>query len=527
MLKIFRNKELKKKVIWVVAIVIILSFGVFGTAYLLTGSGSDESAGKIFRKKISRTEFLDAYRNVEIQSLMQYGDKFHQLKPFLNLESRTWDRLILLHEVQERNIKVYDDMVIKSIQENQNFHRNGQFDSIMYEQVLNYLRVNPRDFEEGVRENLQMQLLYDQATKDIAVSDEEISEEYQRRNQKVQVSYVLVPPDQYKDESMFDEEGARAHYEANPPAFMIPAAINVEYVLLPFPEDKPDELDMKLSLDEEPADDIEDPLAGEDEEDDEARQAVRERADEIYTETLINPNLREVADANSLEIKETGFFNIDKPDMSLGWPFEMFQEVFRLTTDTIPEPFETPDGMVLVNVTERRDAYIPDYEDVKAKVKDSYLLELAKDVAKEKTAEAREKIATAFAESPAADFAQLAKDLGLDLYQSPSFNRGQYLPVIGISKEFENAAFALSAQEPLSEVIDHAKGFAILHLDNTTPADPAKLADQRAEIKEALLQERKNQAFTEFMTTLRVESNLDNNLARRQAEQQAQQGGGQ
>ncbi|MBZ0166820.1 MAG: SurA N-terminal domain-containing protein, partial [Candidatus Omnitrophica bacterium] len=161
MLKIFRNKELKKRVIWVVAIVIILSFGVFGTAYLLTDSGSEQIAGKIFHKKVTRTEFIEAYQNVEIQSIMQYGDKYQQLKPYLNMESRTWDRLILLHEADTRKIKVFDDMVVKTIQENQNFQRNGRFDSIVYEQILNYLRVNPRDFEEGVRQNLQMQLLFD------------------------------------------------------------------------------------------------------------------------------------------------------------------------------------------------------------------------------------------------------------------------------------------------------------------------------------------------------------------------------
>ena len=523
MLKVFRNKELKKKLIWVVAIIIILSFGVFGTAYLLTDAGSDQSAGRIFRKNISYNDFRDAYYNVEIQSRMQYGDKFHQLKPFLNLESRTWDRLILLHEAKRRKIQVYDDMVVKNIQDNLNFQRNGAFDSIMYEQILNYLRISPRDFEEGVRDNLKMQVLYDQVTSDITLSEEEIAEEFQRRNQKVQVSYTLVTPDAYKDQAEFSEEGAREHYDLNPPAFAIPAAINVEYVLLPFPEPKEDELDLKLSLDSEPADDMTDPLADEDSsDDDEAQQAVRDQADEIYTETLINPNLREVAEANSLDIKETGFFNMEKPDMALGWPFEMFKEIFQLTTNTIPEPFETPAGMVLVNVTERREAYIPDYEDVKDKVKESYLLEKAKEIAKQKTLEAQMKIAERLSQSPAADFAELAKEFGLNLYQSPEFTRGQYLPIIGISKEFENAAFELTQEAPLSGVIDHTKGFAILHLDGKSAADPALLDDQRGDISDTLLAERKNEAFTEFMTTLRVESNLDNNIARRQAEQQAQ-----
>ena len=38
MLALMRKKGFAKKVIWAVAIVIIISFGFFGTAYLLTGT---------------------------------------------------------------------------------------------------------------------------------------------------------------------------------------------------------------------------------------------------------------------------------------------------------------------------------------------------------------------------------------------------------------------------------------------------------------------------------------------------------
>ena len=55
MLKLLRKKGIAKKVIWFIAIIIIISFGFLGTAYLITDSGSVNDAGKIFGKTISKS----------------------------------------------------------------------------------------------------------------------------------------------------------------------------------------------------------------------------------------------------------------------------------------------------------------------------------------------------------------------------------------------------------------------------------------------------------------------------------------
>ena len=104
MLNVLRKKGFAKKVIWIIAIVIIVSFGFFGTAYLLTGSKNYYYAGKIFGKKISLEDYNKVYENVRIQAIRQYGYNLNELEPVLNLEARTWDRMILLHEAKKRRI---------------------------------------------------------------------------------------------------------------------------------------------------------------------------------------------------------------------------------------------------------------------------------------------------------------------------------------------------------------------------------------------------------------------------------------
>ena len=58
-MKFFRHDAIKKKVLWFTTIIIILSFGVFGTAYLIAGNQNDNAyAGSAFGKKIKLNDFL-------------------------------------------------------------------------------------------------------------------------------------------------------------------------------------------------------------------------------------------------------------------------------------------------------------------------------------------------------------------------------------------------------------------------------------------------------------------------------------
>src|SRR3989338_3530508 len=102
MLKLLRKKGFAKKVLWFIAIVIILSFGFFGTAYLLTDNKPVDYAGTIFGKKVSAEDFGKAYQAVYVQALIRFGGPFSELSRFLHLGADPWARLILLREAAKR-----------------------------------------------------------------------------------------------------------------------------------------------------------------------------------------------------------------------------------------------------------------------------------------------------------------------------------------------------------------------------------------------------------------------------------------
>ncbi|MBP9855189.1 MAG: peptidyl-prolyl cis-trans isomerase [Candidatus Omnitrophica bacterium] len=494
MLKILRNKELKRKVIWFVAVIIIISFGIFGTAYTLSGVDNDKYAGKIFGKKIDIQKFGKAYQIVEIQSIMRYGESFAKVREFLNLEAQTWDRLILLHEADRRKIKIFNDQVVKTIEENEYFQRNGQFDSIAYNEVLQYIfKIKPRDFEESIRENLQLAYLFDQETQGLTVTPDEVQSEFKRLNEEVQVSYVLISPDQYKDEKMYDETAAKQYFEEHKQAFQVSSAVNVDYIEIPIKQDEKSAAEKK-----EDESTVESP----------EKEKASELAQTIFDELLENPDLSTIAKTHSLSVKQTGNFNSDTPNLNLGWSFEVMNQVFKMKLNDIQGPFETANSFIILKVAEKHDAYIPEYETVKDKVKDSYLREQAKEITKNKTEEFRKKIIEQLNRSEIRDFSKTVKELGLDLQETPNFNRGQYLPNIGIVKDFENAAFSLDEKNDVSAVVETPKGYAILHLDHYSPASQDLFAEQKEQLEQTILSERKNEKFKEYMTRVRLEANI-------------------
>src|SRR5277367_2454996 len=160
MLEVLRRKGVNKTILWIIAIIIILSFGVFGTAYRL--DNTINSAGTMYGHNVNIKDFQQAYLDARDQAIRTYGDEFFKNGNKLDLEQEAWDRLILLKEAQKRDIQATDQEVVAAIAAIPFFQRSGQFDQTLYEDIVQNPGVFDRstpDFEEGMRKQLIIQKL--------------------------------------------------------------------------------------------------------------------------------------------------------------------------------------------------------------------------------------------------------------------------------------------------------------------------------------------------------------------------------
>jgi len=177
MLEILRKKGVNKTILWIIAIVIILSFGIFGTAYRVDNILN--SAGTLYGRSVSIKDFQRAYYDARDQAIRTYGEEYFKNGNRLDMEQETWDRLMLLKEAENRDIRVTDQEIVAFIAAVPFFQRNGQFDQSLYEAIVQNPNLFDRpthDFEEGVRKQLMIKKLMD------AVAPDLVQKENQRQH---------------------------------------------------------------------------------------------------------------------------------------------------------------------------------------------------------------------------------------------------------------------------------------------------------------------------------------------------------
>ena len=480
MLKFLRKKGVAKKILWVIAGVIIISFSFFGIQGILTGNGP-RYAGKIFGKNISFAEFDRVYRDVSIQAIIRYGDNYSNVRPFLNLESQTWDRLILLYEAKKRNIKIKNEEVVRAIEEYPFFQRNGQFDTLLYNDILRYVfKTKPRDFEESIRDTLKFSKIFEQETANITLQEDEVFAAYKEKNEKIQVSYAFIPFEPFKKDVVVDEAQAQQYYTDHKLDFLLPETINVEYIELKFPETA----------------------------DASVIETIRKAADSVFQELVANPNIREVAGRHNLEVQISGFFSAEQPNLELGWSFDLLSKIFKLDVHQISGPFETAHGYHILQVIEKRNSSIPDYAQIKDKVTEIISQNKAIEIARQKSNEYLAIIKTELEKTPVNNFSETVKAAGLEIDQTPLFTRGQYLPKIGISNAFEDAAFGLNETSKISGIVQTTNGFCILHLDHYEPASREDFEKKKQTLGDELLADRRSETFNIFLNGMRTRAKL-------------------
>jgi len=504
MLKSLRKKGVAKKVIWVVAIVIIISFGFLGTAYLLTGSKSVSYAGKLYSKRISLDDFNRVYQSVRLQVLKQYGNDLNKVAPMLNLDARTWDRMILLHEAKKRHLRGSDKEVVQAIGEDPSFQRNSQFDSLLYNAILRSLQIRPRDYEEMVRDNIKISKLFYEVTSSVTVSENEIFNAYKDRNEKVQISYIYIANDTYAHEVVPQETEIKQYYEEHHTEFLTAPSVNVHYLSFPFPETEETEAEQEPGADAQAEPDPDQQELEKDK--------IRDKAERVFEALLVNPDMNTVAKEFGMAPQTTGFFSKEQPNLALGWSYDLLNRVFQMGIEEVNKPFETSTGMIIAQVKEIKEPYVPEYDEAKEQARAEVVKMKAKTIAQEKAVEYRKALFTELDKSKVRDFAKAAKVLGLDIAQTPVFNRGQYLPQVGLSREFQEAAFALNGDAAISDVVETEKGFCILHLDTYVPVEQSDYEKEREELAQTTSNEKRNEVFGEFILQLRRESGLVDNI---------------
>ena len=212
-----------------------------------------------------------------------------------------------------------------------------------------------------------------------------------------------------------------------------------------------------------------------------------------------------VGKTRGLTVGESAPFARTEPIAGIGMAPAVAERAFEMKQGETSKAIRTPQGFAFISLTGTEAERLPTLDEVKARVRD--------DVVKSKAADtARQRAAAVSAQLKGDNFDAAAKSAGLDVKTTDLIARGAPIADVGVSPAVEAVAFTLPAGT-VSDPIKTDNGAVVVKVLERKDVTPAELAAGKKDIRDQMLNERKNRFYGSYMTKAREKMRINRNEA--------------
>jgi len=467
MLHIFRSKRFAKWTLIGLLIVIIPAFVLWGAGSISKGQ---KLIGTIGSQKVYPDDLVKSLEGMKAELLLTYYgdyDTFNRILQNRALMNRlAWERLIFLNAADKAGIKATNKDVIAFLSRHPLFIKNGVFNQQVYDHIIkNIFRTESRQFEELVRQNLRISTLQNELFKDIDVPDEEVMDLYKKTNDTVDISYVLVDKELFKNVPAPSDEEVKAFFEENIRQFYTPAKAEIEYIEFSFANE-------------------------------EEKKDIAAKIGEIYPKLLEKPeNFKEIADEYGLTYKKVG--PLSQNDLIPGIKFSqnIYDIAFRLDEGAISPPLVTGDDKGDVYIV-RKINDIPSKPPVFEEVRETVVERMTD---QKRMIMAGERAETLYGDISGNNISleEAAKKIDREVQTAETVSFTGYIENIGPADIIVEKALLIEPGNTLSPVVT-PKGILLVRLDKITPADETKFEETKENLRMNILTRKRGDLLQEW-----------------------------
>ncbi len=239
-----------------------------------------------------------------------------------------------------------------------------------------------------------------------------------------------------------------------------------------------------------------------------ARSKAREMAvslEKSFKSAKSLEDLKKAAGAQkAFKASVTDFFSEDDKHEELAGDDILREAVFQMLAGEVSGAIDTPEGLYVVKVLERKDAHVQDYAAVSGKVKEAIAAKKAHDAAEKTAQEILKKSAGG------KDLAALARKEHFNVIETGYFSKAEgFIPKIGVFTGDMPSLFEASRTSPYFPQVITANGrFYVLKLKDVKEADPSGLDAKKEEIRTRLLSEKQEAALNSWLKGQRSKAKI-------------------
>jgi len=488
MLKAMRkNVKSLAPTLWIVIATFIISiFAIWGGAGRLGEKSRTDTIAYLGKDKIS----MEAYYTALRQRLEALQKQFQGLnKSFiqqLNIPQQVLEQLIqqdlLEQKAKEMGIQASDKEVRDRIVSL--FQRDGKFVGFEeYKRILDWNHMSVAEFEDSLKKEIILNKVIQVFTAGIAVTPEELWENYAKQNASAKIEYLLLDETKIPSDQTLAPAEIQDYFEKNRDKYALPERREGSYIFLSTDEVKKEVQLSDSEIEKYYKDNV-----------DQFKEPERVRVSRVYLAFTGREKNAVQAEAQGLldrisrgedfaqlaksfsqdaKAKEGGDWGFDE------WrtlPPKEREEIGKLAKGQISGIIEGTEGFSILKVTEKEPEKTQLFEEVRTRIKSILEDQKARDLAAQKIS----RLEKSARKEKSLDVA--SQKIGLKVKNTGPLKQGQSLGDLDPAGSFSQALFGLKQKE-ISSPLYVFSGTGIVQLEKIEPPRPAQFEEVKDSIE--------------------------------------------
>ncbi len=500
---------------WLLLIIIVMfiwwAVNVWGGG-MTNRAPSADWAAKVNGTEISIGSFQSYARQLDSTYQSLLGEQYAQQRALIRIGEQAINALVdeelVSQEARRQGITASPQEVAEAITRNPNFQENGRFVGVeRYRNLFRSGRMTVEDYEDQVRRGLIVAKFRSLVEDGVTVSDAEVRQEFEKRNTKETVEYVLVDPGKVRAAARPTDAEVARYYQEHRDRYGKGEGRKGLYVLFstrdsPASQTATDD-EVRAAYDRDLATRFTvkeqrrashilfkvDPGAPA-----ETAAKVEAKASEVLRRGRAGEDFAALArtyseDGSSKNGGDLGFF----PRGQMVKPFE--DSAFALPVGGISDLVRTPYGFHIIKVTDTRPGRTVPFDEARDSLREEIKLGKARAEASRRSADLARAAAGGKLEA-------VAKSQGLTVAETGPVFEGEAVPGLAAS----NAVVArMTALPPgsVSDPIPIPAGQVVVQVTGVVPPEPRPLQEVRPRVEKDLRDDRARAAVDEVIRSVR------------------------
>ena len=400
---------------------------------------------------------------------------------------------LLWQEAKKANIQVSEEETAAHIEAVM-----GNFASReAFMRALEMRKISYPEFKKDIVKYLSTDELVQRIKDSVGITEEEVRSYWIIDNERIEVEYIFIEPQDYRKEVKVSQEDMEKYYETYTDRFREPERIKVNYIRVAA-EEFEDEVKISRSTMEDyyqyHLTDYQTPekrrashilIESDPDASKEEKEKAREEMDKIQSILEDGTDFATLArqysqDSFSAEMDgDLGFFSYDEMVPSFSEVVFALKEVGEVT-----QIIESPFGYHLVKLTGIKLAYTETLEELEDEIEEILTREKTDALAQEEVSRVKNEL-----DQGEISFQEYGKAHPQRAGTSSFFAIDEYIEEIGWAPEINDLAFSLK-QGDIGPVIETFLGYYILGLEETSPSYIPNFDEVQEKVKEVITAER-------------------------------------